>query len=172
MKFFSSAIFVALLQVQGAATAEDLECKSEGVTNKATCDTWCGSVGGFTSSYLNSGVQGMTGWACDCNADSVTNSTSDKKCAATFDFEGDAQDCTSEGVSVKATCDSYCGEVGAYNEYIKDDDLYKIDCTCGTAVNEYEKHCISDYSSASGMSLAAASVMAGLGLVHAIASMI
>eukprot|EP00579_Thalassiosira_antarctica_P012447 CAMPEP_0201922170 /NCGR_PEP_ID=MMETSP0903-20130614/10273_1 /ASSEMBLY_ACC=CAM_ASM_000552 /TAXON_ID=420261 /ORGANISM="Thalassiosira antarctica, Strain CCMP982" /LENGTH=178 /DNA_ID=CAMNT_0048459255 /DNA_START=149 /DNA_END=685 /DNA_ORIENTATION=- len=178
MKLLSYATFVTLPLLQGIAIAQtdsNLECKSEGVTNKATCDTWCGSVGGFTSSSdaSPSGIKGLKGWTCDCNADSITNSTSDKDCAATFDFEDDAQDCTGEGVTDKATCDTYCGELGYYTGYYADEIMFKIDCICGAETNEYEKHCQSDIgnSAATNINLASAGVVVVVGLVHAIVAL-
>lgn len=169
MKYLPAAILLAL-----GATADDLECKSNGVTNKSTCDTWCGGTGGFTSSYTDgTGVKNLQGWMCDCAADSVANSTSDEKCTSTFNFDDDAEDCTSEGVTDKASCDKYCDSgVGAYTAHMKDGDMIGLECICGYLTNEYEKHCVVGAvgtNGASGARLAAGSVLAGL--VYAIASL-
>ena len=164
MKFSSSAACIALPLLQRVVAAEELECKSEGVTNKATCDTWCGSTGAFLSSTAGneSGHKGLEGWSCDCAA--VTGAETTKKCTATFDYEEDAQDCTGEGVKDKKTCDTYCREVGYYTGSYLDGTLFKIECMCGPGTNEYEKHCISDISgsAASNMNLGAVGVVGGL----------
>ena len=95
---------------ESSQSVETFDCydASVGVTNKTTCDSWCGGLGSYTGTYVttsatNSGQQ-FTGLECDCTT--PQNKTTDelKRCEGTYTVK----DCYMNGVVNKPTCDDWC----------------------------------------------------------------
>ena len=145
--------FLVVCSVVQAQEVEELDCYADDVmvTNKTTCDIWCGGLGAYEGKYVvdskTTPTSQFTGPSCDCTKDIANATFANKTCTGNYD----TPDCYTEGVTDKPTCDTWCGGTGAYTGSFSGDKMIGLTCEC-TDKNAANPEPVTQWCISSGVS--------------------